>query len=371
MPTQAFPVAAPRRPILSALVVLFGLLLGACDTATPGGQTPTTGSLQVSVSGANPADVTVSGPDGFQRALTASSTLDGLVPGTYEVTADQVTDGDRSYGATVTGSPATVEAGKSATATVQYVYLDPTAVGSLQFVIDGLPAGAGGNVTVSGPDGFSQAVAASTTLVDLVPGYYSVVGADVDVEGGTYQATVDESEPLVLPDETAAVTVTYGRSAPEDADSSIAPALYVQFRPTSGAPLSTDQPQFNAEPWDVKGVRYVNAISNPGDDADYLTFDLTGGESASQTIEVTFDCGAVSADASPIRATLTDPDGTRLRVMTCGNPPYRIGIPTDGTMDGYLVAIEPTFPNEIYYVEYELSIDAFCTGECVYTPFVP
>jgi hypothetical protein len=50
----------------------------------------TTGTLVVTVSGLPSgvsADVVVEGPNGFRRALTGTTTLDGLSPGAYTVTA--------------------------------------------------------------------------------------------------------------------------------------------------------------------------------------------------------------------------------------------------------------------------------------------
>ncbi len=57
------------------------------------------GSLSVDVAGVTQglADLTVTGPDNYLRALTASTELTGIDPGTYVVTADFVQRGDTVY----------------------------------------------------------------------------------------------------------------------------------------------------------------------------------------------------------------------------------------------------------------------------------
>lgn len=116
--------------VLKALLA-FALivLLAACGgQSTPA---PTTGKLTVNITdllaGAD-ADVTVTGPDSFARALTATTTLEDLEPGSYEVSADDVTTPSGVYVASVSGSPTTVEVGKTATASVAYERFGATMV---------------------------------------------------------------------------------------------------------------------------------------------------------------------------------------------------------------------------------------------------
>jgi len=115
------------------LLLIISLGLSACgggggSPGAPGGPnlpppTATTGSLAVSASGLPAgvnAAVRVSGPSGYQQDLTASQTLSGLAPGSYNVAASPVTSG----GITYTPSPATqsavVSAGGTVTASVAY-----------------------------------------------------------------------------------------------------------------------------------------------------------------------------------------------------------------------------------------------------------
>ncbi len=378
------PNASARRPrhllkvtlITTLITALFAMLLAACQTGAPGGGgVDQTGTLQVNVTGVATAAVSVTGPGSYSRQLTSSTTLTGLEPGTYVVSATQVDTSTGSFAPVVSGSPATVAAGATATATatvtVGYVFLDPTAVGGLQIDVTGLGTDVNAAITVTGPGGFSQAVTASTTLTSLVPGYYEVSAANVTAGAATYRAVVDPATALVLPEETATVSIAYGQEAEQDDDSAIAHAVYAQFRPTSGPPVSVDAPLFNEAALDVKGLSYRNDVSYPGDVSDHLIFDISGGESQAVTITVNLDCGAYAADPSPIRARFYSAGGDLLRTITCNDGPRQLSIENSGTLEGFTVEIAPTLSDRQFYVAYELTMDAFCFGGCVYEPYVP
>jgi hypothetical protein len=126
-------------PLRACAGVLFALLLVAgCSSSHGGGTTgPTTGSLAVTITapaGATPS-VKISGPAGYSQTLSATATLSGLAPGSYTVTAAQVTVADSIVAsvdtATVTGSPAAVTA--NATATVTAAYAQRPGSGGLWF----------------------------------------------------------------------------------------------------------------------------------------------------------------------------------------------------------------------------------------------
>jgi hypothetical protein len=96
----------------------------------------TTGSLAVTVAGLPAgvnADVTVTGPNAYTRQVTGTATLTDLAPGSYTVTAADVTSGGTRY----TASPTTgiiVTAADTASATVTY---GAAAGPSLNLRIDG------------------------------------------------------------------------------------------------------------------------------------------------------------------------------------------------------------------------------------------
>lgn len=98
-----------------------------------------TGRLLVDVQGlpaGSPGAVQVSGPDGFSQTVTTTRTLAGLRPGTYTVTAAEVS----AAGATYTASPASLQvnvaAGVTATATVIYTASIVTP-GGFNLTVDG------------------------------------------------------------------------------------------------------------------------------------------------------------------------------------------------------------------------------------------
>ncbi len=158
-----------------------GVALVACIAC--GGSSPQSGSLLVTISGlpaSTNASVTVTGPGGFNQTVTATQTLSGLTPGSYTVTANNVTAAPYSYGGIVAGSPATVSSSAQASATVTYAAI----TGAIQLTITGLPTpGTNASVTVTGPGGYTQTVTASQVLGTLVPGTYTITVNQVRVSG--------------------------------------------------------------------------------------------------------------------------------------------------------------------------------------------
>jgi sugar lactone lactonase YvrE len=89
--------------------------------------TPITGNLTITVNAPNGStpSVSVTGPSGYTRNLSATQTLTALTPGSYSVTASIIVGGVclSMYRDTalVTGSPATVASNATASVTVTYV----------------------------------------------------------------------------------------------------------------------------------------------------------------------------------------------------------------------------------------------------------
>ncbi len=163
-------------------------LVAACG----GGPTDLeSGSLTLNVSGlptGTPAEVHVTGPDGFARDVTTSETLSNLASGGYVVTAAVVTSGSDTY----TPSPATqtVNVEDRAVAAGASVAYTP-ANGSLTITVTGLPVGTASAITVGGPGGYNRSVTASGTLSALVPGEYTVTA--LPVSDGSTQYTPSPS----------------------------------------------------------------------------------------------------------------------------------------------------------------------------------
>lgn len=164
-------------------------LVAGCGSGNDGPSEPpppATGSLAVTITGlptVASAAVTVSGPSGFSRTLTATETLTSLTPGSYTITSGSVTAADGRYAPTPATLAVTVAAGSTpATAAVSYAL----ATGSLTVTISGLPAGTSGSVTVTGPGGFSRTLTATQTLVGIDPGSYTVAAGDVSTTDNRY-----------------------------------------------------------------------------------------------------------------------------------------------------------------------------------------
>jgi hypothetical protein len=98
------------------------LAFAACDNTS----SPKTGSLIVNVSAPAgiPGAVTVSGPGSYSKTVTTTDTLRGLTPGSYSIAAGNTSSSDSIvstlYTGAVTGSPATVTDGGTATASATY-----------------------------------------------------------------------------------------------------------------------------------------------------------------------------------------------------------------------------------------------------------
>lgn len=102
-------------------IALVVLVIGCSSSTAPG-----TGKLTVTVAGLDSvsASVTVTGPSGYKKTVATTTTLTGLAPGSYAITAATVTSPDAIVGSvylpTITGSPAAVTAGGDAAASATY-----------------------------------------------------------------------------------------------------------------------------------------------------------------------------------------------------------------------------------------------------------
>jgi uncharacterized protein (DUF2141 family) len=88
----------------------------------------------------------------------------------------------------------------------------PISVGKLEVKITGLAADAAPDVTISGPNKFTQTITAvgstSTTISNLPVGSYNILANAVNNQ--TYTATVEEGSPVsITTDATTTVNVVY------------------------------------------------------------------------------------------------------------------------------------------------------------------
>ncbi len=159
------------------------------------------GRLSITISGlpsGTSGNVRVTGPGNYSRAVTINETLQGLAPGRYRITPNDVTTGGVTYGVASGASDVDVTA-SPAPLSVALTY--SITRGSLALVINGLPQSIPAAVTVTGPDNFTTTVATTSTLNALKPGSYTVAAANVTAGVHIY-ATTSGSQ-----------TVTIGASA--------------------------------------------------------------------------------------------------------------------------------------------------------------
>ena len=127
------------------------------------------------------ADVLVEGPDDFSATLTATTTLEDLEAGDYTVEAAVVSSDDLRYRFRPDPETAAVTVDEEDGASVVITYELVPAILTVGF--QGLPEGAEGMATVSGPDVFDVE---GFTDLEVTPGEYLVEGLTVEFEGTTY-----------------------------------------------------------------------------------------------------------------------------------------------------------------------------------------
>ncbi|MDX2006380.1 MAG: hypothetical protein SFU83_13975 [Meiothermus sp.] len=204
--TSAIQGAVMGRRLWALIGLGLLIFLAACSSA------PAVGTLQVNITGLPTgvnANVKVTGT-GFSQDLTTSTPLSNRTLGSYTVTAANVSSGGLSYTGTVTGNPATVTANTTTTVNVTYA-VDPASQGTLQVNIT-VPGGGNGNVRISGPNGFSRDITATTTLSGLVPGAYTLTAINVPGAGTSADlilAGTVSGASTVEAGKTATATVTY------------------------------------------------------------------------------------------------------------------------------------------------------------------
>jgi glucose/arabinose dehydrogenase len=194
------------RGALAALSVLT-LFFAACDDDIVA---PARGSLEVTITGVptgQAASVTVTGPGGFSRALTTTTRIDDLEPGTYTIAAADVDRADGRWSPTPASQAATVAAGSGVTAaTVAYALV----TARLAVTITGLPSGVDADVTVAGP-GYTNVLTSSTAIELLTPGAYTITAEDVVSGGATYRPA-PTTQTIQLPASTTQVAANVSYS---------------------------------------------------------------------------------------------------------------------------------------------------------------
>jgi hypothetical protein len=266
---------------------------------------PEAARLEVSISGLPGdalADVTVTGPANYSHKLTASTMLEDLSPGDYTVTALSVAVDGTIYVPTPASQRVSLAAGESKSVSVAY----SAPAGSLRIEVLGLPDDLAADVTVVGPEGYSQSVASSTTLSGLTPGAYLVGAQDVSGNGGIYQPEPSSQEVTVTSNATATATVTYELQDP-------GPVPHITEPQPNPLELSAEVGQSATGSFSFGNDGTAELDYTAGQTADWL--EITGGqegsvapgENATVSVQATCpeDAGAYSAE---VTISSNDPD---------------------------------------------------------------
>jgi len=168
-----------------------------------------TGRLAVAFGGVPPGGaptVTVSGPQGFVAQLTAGTTLAGLVPGTYAVSAGGFVVGAMTWAP----SPASqvIQVSADPVPAAASVLWSPT-TGALNLVTSGLGQGVAAAILVTGPAGYSRSVSGPELLTGLAPGSYTIAAAPVSAGGLTWSPTPSSQAVVIVAGATASAGVAW------------------------------------------------------------------------------------------------------------------------------------------------------------------
>src|SRR4051812_1790211 len=201
----AMSAASRIRPMSLLLLALLGCSGGPSEPSTGGG-------LRASILGlpaGAAAGVTVTGPGGFSRVLTSTTTLSQLTAGTYAISATAVSTSAAQYSPSPVSQSVAVNNSQS-TATIVYA----ATTGSLSVNISGLGTSKTAAVTVSGPAGYNHSVSSTTTLRGLTPGDYTVDAGTASSSGCTTNTPAPSTQTLTIAaKQTAVANVSYSPTA--------------------------------------------------------------------------------------------------------------------------------------------------------------
>lgn len=139
--------------------------------------------------------------DGQLWEVPGDGLVEELEPGPYTVVADDIVDGETTYGAADT--EAFVASSQTEEVTVSYI-VDP---GALDVDIEGLPQGINHNIEYADVDGNGEALPDDGSVSALEPGDYELMVGDVTDGPATYQG--DDRSVTIVSDETTQASVDY------------------------------------------------------------------------------------------------------------------------------------------------------------------
>ena len=154
------------------------------------------------------AAVRVTGPNGFNQTVSASTTFSGVEPGSYFVVAPEIVVSQQRFTADRSSQQVQLSPGLDPTrVTIRYGQI----TGTLSFSVSGLPAGLNADISVTGPVA-SYVVGASSDLVGIRAGQYTVTVKSVTAATTTYIPNFSSQTITLAAGATTVVSVTYSGS---------------------------------------------------------------------------------------------------------------------------------------------------------------
>lgn len=175
------------------------LLLAAC--ADPA---PTTGALILSVDGLPAgavANVSVTGPNGYVKAVQGTVTLEQMPPGTYTVRIAPTSYSSSTYAVAAAQSTYDIVAGKTENAAIHY----QLASGAIDLAVAGLPTGISPNILLRGPFGFRRSVLQGGLIGELPAGTYAIQSDTITTGEGDRFGSSTYIQNVTVPLSTTAV----------------------------------------------------------------------------------------------------------------------------------------------------------------------
>jgi hypothetical protein len=228
----------------SQQVVVPASLTAAGATVTYGAATPNSATMVVTLSGVpqgGTPSVTITGPSGYTRTISSSTTITSLAPGSYTITAASFTVNGSTYTPSPSSAQRTLVSGSSESVGVTYTTTTPPPPGQLTVTINGLPSGVNADVVLTGSSS-SHNIAASGTITNLTPGSYTLSASTVSSGSTTYTPTPTSQAVTINSGATSSATVTYSTTSappPSGDDLSVEFVYLTQAvqRPDGSVPL--------------------------------------------------------------------------------------------------------------------------------------
>lgn len=291
-------------------------------------------------------DVTVSGPDPSVngRRPLASTTFQGVQPGTYSLSAQPVTSGGAIYDPVIGGSPTRLwNPWGDIFMQAKYVLR----VGQLVFTVTGLPNGVQGSVHLDGPKPMDVTVSNGTNSVDVPPGNYTISAGGVnDTSGNAYV-------PSISPSTTA--SVRSGAPTP----------VTVDYQPVQGtvSVLISGLPASLQSTLTLSGPQPITTSAGNGS----KSMSVQPGAYALTASDVTDSTGSLyHATITPSNFDVTSARTTSVRVDFLKNSPSGIPrIPPNVTLSPNQAVLLLTNNNSINSVYLTLNMYSYSAGKVV------